>query len=93
MAKRKTPKVKDLKPTNITNEELDGLQSSVNALNRAQMEIGNLESKKHGLLHQVAVLQEKMQVMQKSFQETYGSVDININDGAISYQEDVEANS
>ena len=90
MAKKK--KVVDLKPTKITNEELDGLQSSVNALNRAQMEIGNLESKKHNLLHQVAGLQGKMSEMQKGFEDTYGKVDINITDGTISYPEDEQAN-
>ena len=39
MAKKK--KVVDLKPTSVTEKELSGLQSAVNALNRAQMEIGN----------------------------------------------------
>ena len=91
MAKRKTPKVKDLKPTNITSEDLNGLQELVNALNRTQMEIGSLESRKHGLLHQVTGLQTQMQTMQKTFEDTYGKVDINITDGTIAYPEDVEA--
>ena len=89
---KKKKKVVDLKPTSVTEEELSGLQSAVNALNRAQMEIGNLESKKHNLLHQVAGLQGKMQEMQKSFEDTYGKVDINITDGTISYPEDEQAN-
>ena len=90
MAKKE--KVVDLKPQNITEEELTGLQNLVNALNRTQMEIGNIESRKHGMLHQVIQLQGQMQTMQKTFEETYGKVDINITDGAISYPEDVEAN-
>ena len=85
-------KVVDLKPQNITTEELEGLQNLVNTLNRTQMEIGSLESRKHGLLHQVTGLQTQMQTMQKSFEELYGKVDINITDGAIAYPEDVEAN-
>ena len=85
-------KVVDLKPQNITAEELEGLQNLVNSMNRAQMEIGSLESRKHGLLHQVTGLQTQMQTMQKSFEELYGKVDINITDGAIAYPEDVEAN-
>ena len=84
-------KVVDLKPQNITTEELEGLQNLVNSMNRAQMEIGSLESRKHGLLHQVTGLQTQMQTMQKSFEELYGKVDINIQDGAISYSEDVKA--
>jgi hypothetical protein len=33
-----------------------------------------------------------MQNLQKTFEETYGKVDINITDGTISYPEDVETN-
>jgi len=83
-------KVVDLKPQNITTEELEGLQNLVNSMNRAQMEIGNLESRKHTMLHQVSGLQSQMQTMQKTFEDTYGKVDINITDGTISYPEDVE---
>ena len=84
-------KVVDLKPQNITEEELKNLQDLVNALNRVQIEIGSIESRKHGLLHQVISLQQQMQTLQKGFEELYGKVDINITDGTISYPEDVEA--
>mgnify|MGYP003109914364 FL=1 len=88
----KNEKVVDLKPQNVTEEELTKLQNLVNALNRTQMEIGNIESRKHSMLHQVIQLQSQMQQMQKTFEETYGKVDINITDGTINYPEDVEAN-
>ncbi len=91
MAKKE--KVVDLKPQNVTDEELNNLQNLVNSLNRAQMEIGNLETRKHSLLHQITGLQTQMQTMQKTFEDLYGKVDINISDGTISYPEDVEANS
>jgi len=84
-------KVVDLKPQNITEEELKNLQDLVNALNRVQIEIGSIESRKHGLLHQVISLQQQMQTLQKGFEELYGKVDINITDGTIAYPEDVEA--
>jgi len=90
MAKKE--KVVDLKPQNVTPEELQNLQQLVNAVNRAQMEIGSIESRKHNLLHQVSGLQTQMQTLQKTFEDVYGKVDINIQDGAISYPEDVEAN-
>jgi len=89
MAKKE--KVVDLKPQNITEEELKNLQDLVNALNRVQIEIGGIESRKHGLLHQVISLQQQMQTLQKGFEELYGKVDINITDGTIAYPEDVEA--
>jgi hypothetical protein len=88
MAKKE--KVVDLKPQNITSEELEGLQNLVNTLNRIQIEIGSIESRKHGLLHQVTQLQSQMQTMQKAFEDTYGKVDINIQDGTINYPENVE---
>ena len=91
MAKKKKEKVVDLKPTSVTEQELTGLQNLVNALNRAQMEIGNIESRKHTLLHQVIQFQNQMQQMQKSFEETYGKVDINITDGSITYVENEQA--
>ena len=89
MAKNKK-KVVDLKPQNLTKEELDSLQNLVNALNRVQIEIGSIESRKHGLLHQVIALQQQLSTIQKGFEDTYGKVDINITDGTISYPEDVE---
>ena len=92
MAKRKTPKVKDLRPQNITTEELKRLQELVNLINRGQLQIGDLESKKHALLHQVVVIQDKMQELQKEFEKTYGNVDINITDGTINYMKDEQAN-
>ena len=82
----------DLKPQSITKEELGDLQNIVNSLNRVQLEIGSIESRKHNLLHQVTGLQTQMATMQKTFEDLYGKVDINISDGTIAYPEDVEAN-
>ena len=92
MAKRKTPKVKDLKPQNITTEELEGLQGLKNALNKLQLDIGNLETRKHVMLHQITGLQSQLSNMQKTLEDTYGKVDINITDGGIKYIEDEQAN-
>ena len=89
MAKKE--KVVDLKPQSITKEELGDLQNIVNSLNRVQLEIGSIESRKHNLLHQVTGLQTQMATMQKTFEDLYGKVDINISDGTIAYPEDVEA--
>jgi len=91
MAKRKTPKVQDLRPQNVTKEELENLQTLVNSLNRLQLEIGNLETRKHALCHQVISLQTQVGTLQKGFEETYGKVDINITDGSITYVEDEQA--
>ena len=90
MAKNKK-KVVDLKPTSITKEELESLQNLVNSLNRAQLEIGNIETRKHSLCHQVISLQQQTAQFQKGIEETNGKVDINIGDGTITYTEDEQA--
>ena len=93
MAKNTTKKIKELKkekPSKITNEELNQVQSVIKDVNRAQLEIGNFESKKHNLLHHVAQLQEKLGELQGDLEKTYGTVDINLQDGTINYKEDVK---
>ena len=95
MAKNTVKKIKELKaekPSKITNEELNQVQSIVNDLNRAQMEIGSFESKKHNLLHYVSTLQEKLSVLQSGFEKTYGTADINIQDGTINHNKDEQTN-
>ena len=93
MAKNTTKKIKELKaekPSKITNEELNQVQSVINDINRAQLEIGSIESKKHGLLHHVATIQERLGEMQNEFEKTYGTADINIQDGTINHKKDVK---
>ena len=83
---------KNEKATSITAEELKNLQELISTVNRAQLELGGLESRKHSLAHQVLALQGQVAEMQKGFEETYGKVDINVTDGTISYREDEQAN-
>jgi len=93
MAKNTTKKIKELrgeKPSKITNEELNQVQLVINDINRAQLEVGSIESKKHNLLHHVSVLQEQLSKMQVDFEKTYGTADINIQDGTINHKEDVK---
>ena len=86
MAKRKTPKVTDLRPDSITDEQLIKLQGIVKAINTTQAEIGMLESRKHNLLHQVFEFQQVLSKFQTEIKEQYGTDEINISDGKISYQ-------
>ena len=85
MAKRKTPKVK--KPSKITNEQLKTLQDIVNNINKAQMQIGVFQTNIHQLLHHIAGRNDELVVMQDSFEREYGTIDINIIDGTINYNE------
>ena len=93
MAKRKTPKgekIVDLKPKadKITDEQLSKMREVVTSINKAQMDIGAIEARKHEALHAVVQMQQIIQELQKEFKEQYGTDDINIADGTIKYNDD-----
>ena len=85
MAKKE--KIVDLKskPEKITDEQLKKIQEIVNNMNRSQIEIGKIETKKHALLHGVNGLQEELSKIQTELEKEYGTVDINIQTGEINY--------
>ena len=89
MAKKETKKVEEVidlsKPEKVTEEQLSKIQSIVDRINQAQMNIGQLESRKHQLLHQIAGVNDELTLTQNELQEQYGTNDINIMDGVINY--------
>ena len=87
----KIKELKGIKPEKITNEQLAKVQEAVNSINRAQLEIGSIELKKHEMMHQIAGLRDELTLLQTEFDKEYGTFDINIQDGTINYSEDVEA--
>ena len=89
MAKKE--KMVDLKPEKITDEQLRKLQDTVNGINRAQLEIGSMEIRKHEMMHNIADLRDKIALMQSEFEKEYGTYNINIQDGVINYSDDGEA--
>ena len=89
MAKKE--KVVDLKPTSITDEQLQTIQGAVGPINNAQMELGRMATRKHSICHEITELQKSLQKIQKELEKQYGTVNININTGEIQY--DVEADS
>jgi hypothetical protein len=94
MAKNTSKKIKELKgikPEKISDEHLEEVRNIINDINRAQIEIGVFESKKHNILHHIGTMQEKLGKMQIKFEEEYGTADINIQDGTINYKENGEA--
>jgi len=79
------------KPEKITPSQLEKVQKAVSDINRAQMEIGRLETQKHMLNHEVVKLQDVLKEIQDELEKDYGTVNISIEDGTIQYPEDVEA--
>ena len=96
MAKNTSKKIKELKgikPEKITADQLNKVQGTVNNINRAQLEIGSIELKKHEMMHQIAGLRDELTLLQGEFEKEYGTFDINIQDGTINYEDDVKADS
>ena len=78
------------KPTNISKEQLEKLQSILTNINQFNLEIGRIENRKHSIIHQSLVTQEALKNMQDELEEEYGTVNVNVQTGEINY--DVEAN-
>ena len=94
MAKKE--KVVDLKPKaeKVTEKQLTQIQSIVDRINNAQMNIGQLEARKHQVLHMIAGTNDELTLLQNKLQEEYGTNDVNIQDGTINYPtENGEVNS
>jgi L-ascorbate metabolism protein UlaG (beta-lactamase superfamily) len=79
------------KPTKISNEHLNKMQEIINNLNRGQMEIGSIETRKHAVLHHVTSFQDELARMQEELKKEYGTDNINIHTGEINH-EDVKTN-
>ena len=88
----KIKELKGIKPEKITDEQLKKVQGSVDNINRAQLEIGAMELKKHEMMHHIAGLRDELVLLQKELEKEYGTFDVNIQDGTINYPENGEVN-
>jgi conjugal transfer/entry exclusion protein len=67
----------------VTKEELQKLQESVNKINGLQLQIGGVEAQKHELLHAISEATLNLVSFQKELEEQYGQVSVNISTGEI----------
>jgi len=65
----------------IKDEQLKQLQEQVNSINQNQLQIGNLETQKHTLIHNGVELQNQLRGIQDELEKEYGKVTINISTG------------
>ena len=81
----------------ITEEQLKSIQNLVGQINNSQIQIGQLETQKHALLHQIAEVQKMLKDNQDKLEKEYGKVNVNIQDGTITpieeKEEDVKADT
>lgn len=66
----------------ITAEQLEKLLKNQKELNTVLVNIGVLESQKHGLLHQLADVNKESEEFKSELQAEYGSININLEDGS-----------
>ena len=89
-------KIKELtgkKPEKISDEQLQKVQTLINDINKSQIELGQMDTRKHAILHHISSLQEAVGVVREEFEKEYGTADVNIQDGIINYpKENGEAN-
>ena len=64
---------------------LKKVQETVNTINRAQIEIGGMELRKHEMLHQLAGVKDELTSLQEELRKEYGTIDVNIQTGEINY--------
>ena len=84
-----TKKTDDLK---ITDEELKLIQEKVQEINNLQMQVGGLKIQKQMGVMQVNQAQAQLVELQKTLEEKYGKVSVNLTDGTIKEIEEDEAN-
>ena len=76
----------------IKEEQLKELQELISKINQGQIQIGQLETQKHALLHQLSEIQQELQKFQETLEKEYGKVSINIQDGSYEALQEDEPN-
>lgn len=72
----------------ITAEQLETLVKNQRELNQILVNVGVLESQKHGLLHQLADVNKDSEGFKSELQAQYGSININLEDGSYTEAEE-----
>ena len=85
--KEKVLEVKERKEK-VSKEHLDEMLQIANKINSLQFNIGRLESQKHKLLHELALGNDTISLVQDKMMKEYGTYDINLTDGTINWPKD-----
>ena len=87
MGKKKKEKVLELKERKekVSKKHLDEMIAIANKINALQFNIGRLESQKHKILHELALGNDTIAMVQDKMMKEYGTYDINLTDGTINW--------
>jgi hypothetical protein len=73
------------KPTKIEEQELAMIQSMIKTIEQLTTEIGQIEVRKHALMKAMEGVQTRLEGQRASIQTKYGTDNVNLQDGTISY--------
>ena len=65
----------------IKEEELKTIKDQQEKINSILHQLGYLESQKHGLLHELAGVNQDVEEFKSKLEEEYGAININLEDG------------
>ena len=91
--------IEDIRPSRVTEQELAQLQSTVRSIDRLTIDVGRIEIQKYTIVAAMQKVQETIETLRKDFLANYGTDNINLQDGTITYsktptpQENGEVNS
>tara|TARA_R100000278_G_scaffold62864_2_gene50840 strand:+ start:38 stop:295 length:258 start_codon:yes stop_codon:yes gene_type:complete len=74
----------------ITNEQLETIKEHQNKTNSILNQVGYLESQKHGLLHELASVNQDIEEFKNSLEKEYGAINIDIETGTYTKIEEKE---
>lgn len=74
----------------ITEEQLKTIQEHQNKTNNILHQVGYLESQKHGLLHELAGVNQDVEEFKNSLEKEYGAINIDIETGTYTKIEEEE---
>jgi predicted nucleic acid-binding Zn-ribbon protein len=66
----------------IKEEQLNTIKDQQAKINDLINQIGILEANKHGVLHEMAAVNQEINEYKKELEKEYGSININVEDGS-----------
>ena len=76
------------KPEKLTENQLARLQSTIKTIDQLTQQVGEIEVRKYGLIKAMENVQQRVQALRQEFFKEYGTDNINIQDGTITYPEE-----
>ena len=83
-------KIKELtgaRPEKITEAELGQLQSNIKTVEKLTSDVGIIEVRKYSLMRAMETIHSKLEVIRVKLEKEYGTDNISLEDGTITYAE------